>query len=164
MLPTLDDALTRIAELENSVARLERLVIGSSELGIKSHAPANPLPSDALAPSGQPFSNGEAPLPQLDSELVDAFLAGSPVTPRLPGKVDIKSAIEESFPKIAQKLTMIWGHPECEAFLNNLMIDSRGNRQGFNLDVMSELMLLTAITGNRDPDMWTDFAKIGDRR
>lgn len=165
MVPTLEDALARIAELENRVARLERLVIGSSELGLKPHAPANPsLSTDMAASSGQPLRSNEAPLPELDSGLVETFLSQGLAPSGKPGKLDVKSAIEASFPNILEKITLIWGHPECETYLNNLMIDDRGNRQGFDLEVMGELMLLTSISQGSAPDMWTNFMNIGDRR
>lgn len=155
----LENALARIAELENRVARLEHLVIGSSELGIKSH-PLGTLPQLIDLPT---LTKNDPPLPQLDSALVETFLATGHKPSVKPESIDVRSAIETAFPSIMEKITLIWGHPECETFLNHLMIDDRGNRQGFNLDVMGELMLLAALSARGDPDMWADFVKIGDR-
>ncbi len=160
MALNLENALARIAELENRMTRLEHLVIGSSELGIKSHPPGT-LPQFSDLPV---LTHGDPPLPQLDSALVETFLDARHKRPPPPESLDVKSAIEVAFPKIMEKIILIWGHPECEKFLNNLMIDDRGNRQGFNMNVMGELMLLAALAEHGDPDMWADFVKIGDRR
>lgn len=151
MPPTLENALERISELESRIARLERMVIGSSELATNPHAPA-----DASQPSG----NGETTFPQLNAGLAEAKgEAAADINPTQPKTIHIKSALETIFPHIAESLTLVWGNPECEDYLNKLMITNRSNRQGFSLDVMSELMLLMGITGREGPDKWTDSIK-----
>jgi hypothetical protein len=55
------------------------------------------------------------------------------------------SAIEEKFPRIAEQITLLWGHPEMEKFFEKLMYDDRGGREGFPEDVMSELVFLGFI-------------------
>lgn len=147
MLPTLEDALKKIAELERRIAKLERIIIGSSAVSIKS-----PLSADE--------ERSGAPLPKLDKEWgKDA--SGSKTQPE---PICIKSAIEENFPKIADKLTLVWGHPECLAFLSKLIIDQRGNRKGFNPEVMNELIQLVEITEQMNPASWAEFVKLGNRR
>ena len=155
MLPTLENALERISELENRIARLERMVIGSSELSTNPHAPAH---------TSQPFSDSETTFPQLNAELVEAkeeTTIGFP--PGQPEITQIKSALETIFPNIAENLTLVWGNPECEGYLNKLMINNRNDRQGFSLDVVSELMLLMSITEREHPDIWADSIKLGER-
>ncbi len=156
MLPTLENALERISELENRIARLERRVIGNRELATNPHAPTR---------SNSPSVNGKVAFPQLNAELAE--IKEKPPTdikPSQPEIIHIESALETIFPNIAENLTLVWGNPECEDYLNKLMINNRSNRQGFSLDVMSELMLLMGITERERPDIWADTIKIGDPR
>ena len=44
---------------------------------------------------------------------------------------DALSHLENQFPHIAQELVAKWGTPDVETYLANLMVDSRGTRQGF---------------------------------
>lgn len=155
MLPTLENALERISELENRISRLERMVIGSSELAA----------SQTTIHSNPPSINGEIAFPQLNTAMAEACVEmPPPIKPSQPEIIYIKSALETVFPNIAENLTLVWGNPECEDYLNKLMINNRSNRQGFSLDVMSELMLLIDITERERPDIWADAIKIGDRR
>lgn len=137
MPTTLENALEKISDLESRIARLERMVIGS---------------------------NGEIAFPQLNADLAMADLEIKPVPdtkPNQPEIIHIESALETVFPNIAENLTLIWGHPECEDYLNKLMINNRSNRQGFSLDVMSELMLLLGIREREHTDIWADCIKSG---
>jgi hypothetical protein len=156
MLPTLESALEKISELESRIARLERMIIGSSELAASQHAPIHPSTLSG---------NCEMAFPQLNAELAEVKAkTATDIKPSQPEIIHIKSAIETIFPNIAENLTLVWGNPECEDYLNKLMINNRSNRQGFSLDVMSELMLLLDITERERPDIWADSIKIGDRR
>lgn len=156
MYPTLENALKKISELESRIARLERMLIGSSGLAANPHAPTqNPPPS-----------GGGMAFPQLNAGLTEttAEIKKTPaIKPSQPEIIHIKSALETIFPNIAENLTLVWGNPECEDYLNKLMINNRSNRQGFSLDVMSELMLLMGITERERPDIWAEAIKIGDR-
>lgn len=155
MLPTLENALERISELESRIARLERMVIGSSELATNPHAPAHP---------SQPFSDSEISFPQINAGLVEAKEeTATDFQPSQPEITQIKSALETIFPNIAENLTLVWGNPECEDYLNKLMINNRSDRQGFSLDVVSELMLLMSITERKHPDIWADSIKLSER-
>ncbi len=159
MLPTLENALDKISELESRIARLERMVIGSSGLAAsnaQAHAPAH----------SNPHPSGEMAFPQLNAELAEAEVAikkTPAIQPRQPEIIHIQSALETNFPNIMENLTLVWGNPECEDYLNKLMINNRSNRQGFSLDIMSELMLLMGITEREQSDIWADAIKIGDR-
>jgi hypothetical protein len=55
------------------------------------------------------------------------------------------SALEEKFPRIADKIILMWGYPEIITFFESLTLDDRGDRVGFSPDVMSELLFLSAI-------------------
>jgi len=53
--------------------------------------------------------------------------------------------LEKKFPRIVEKLTMLWGHDGVSAFLTHLLIDDRGDRQGFTGDIMAEIMFLNNL-------------------
>jgi hypothetical protein len=63
------------------------------------------------------------------------------------GKPDptYKSEMEKNFPRIVEKIVLMWGANDFTQFLNALMIDDRGSRQGFPPDVVEEMMFLHAI-------------------
>jgi tankyrase len=60
-------------------------------------------------------------------------------------KLNEASAIEHKFSRIAKVLTTLWQRDDIDAYLNNLMLDDRGNRQGFPDDVLEEIMFLSSI-------------------
>ena len=55
------------------------------------------------------------------------------------------SALEEKFPRIAQTLCACWGKADCTAYLESLIYDQRGGRQGFPADVGAELLMLHGL-------------------
>lgn len=93
----------------------------------------------------------KAPLPRLNTGLARDTARTKPTLPEIsPGL----SSIEADFPHIANKLTLVWDYPECFSYLCELIIDNRGNRKGFDLDIMGDLMLLLKITEQSTPDKW----------
>lgn len=56
-----------------------------------------------------------------------------------------ESGLERHHPHIVEKLVLLWGYPECTGFLDSLVIDWRGNREGFKREVMDELLFLHAL-------------------
>lgn len=62
-----------------------------------------------------------------------------------------ESCLERHHPHIVEKLVLLWGYPECLDFLRSLVIDWRGNRQGFRREVMAELVFLHALLPHRVP-------------
>lgn len=98
------------------------------------------------------FSNSNAPLPRLNTGIWREPAGSLPV---LPGTDHNASSIEANFPHIAEKLILVWGYAECFAYLSELIIDNRGNRMGFDREVMNDLMLLLKITEHVTPDKWT---------
>ena len=115
-------------ELENRIAKPEVRVSGSSMPG-----------------------NNKAPLPRLNAGLGRETAR---IKPALPEADPSLSSIEADFPHIANKLTLVWGYPKCFSYLCELIIDNRGNRKGFDLDIMGDLMLLLKITEQSTPDKW----------
>jgi len=66
------------------------------------------------------------------------------------------SAIEISYPHVAKGLCEYWRKPECIDYLESLVFDKRGGRQGFPPDVSAELLFLyNLIERKRGPyDIW----------
>ncbi|MBU3735825.1 MAG: hypothetical protein FGM62_02500 [Methylobacterium sp.] len=57
----------------------------------------------------------------------------------------------EEFPHILTRLTGSWGSKDCHDFLNALIQDNRdGERAGFSLEVLEEILLLLALLDLRD--------------
>ncbi len=55
--------------------------------------------------------------------------------------------IEEKFPRILARIVDLWGKPELDAFLAELMVSDRPGRQGFPGDVAMELFRLSTLHG-----------------
>ncbi|HNQ04710.1 MAG TPA: hypothetical protein PKH69_08865 [Thiobacillaceae bacterium] len=56
-----------------------------------------------------------------------------------------RSAIETRFPHIARELCALWKTGQIDLYLDDLLLDSRGGRQGFPADVLDELMSLSGM-------------------
>ncbi len=53
------------------------------------------------------------------------------------------TALAVKFPRIANRLAEVWKRPlQCERYLDDLMIDRRGGRQGFPSDVAADIAKL----------------------
>jgi hypothetical protein len=55
-----------------------------------------------------------------------------------------RSVLETRFPHVAQTLATLW-QDDPRAYLDSLTFDTRGGRQGFPPDAMSEILLLTEL-------------------
>lgn len=67
------------------------------------------------------------------------------------------SALEAKFPRIISKLNDLWPTRECGQFLDSLIIDDRGGREGFAPEVMEEILFLKEIIQLHHPikrDVW----------
>ena len=80
------------------------------------------------------------PWMDLNPDLIDAATA----RPK-PVNLDVRCSLEEQYPSIAQKITAIWRSPEIHGYLKKLIVDDRGDRNGFDPSVMSELIALSSI-------------------
>jgi hypothetical protein len=58
---------------------------------------------------------------------------------------DDMTELEKKFPRIVEKLTLLWGHDGVSPFLTHLLIDDRGDRHGFTGDIMAEIMFLNNL-------------------
>jgi hypothetical protein len=53
----------------------------------------------------------------------------------------------ERLPHVLNKLCLLWGRPECEAYISRLIMDSRdGSRQGLPWEAAMELMFLGELS------------------
>ncbi|NWG40171.1 MAG: hypothetical protein HXY27_09465 [Hydrogenophilaceae bacterium] len=62
------------------------------------------------------------------------------------------SHLEQKFPRIAMKLVEVWQSDACRDYLHSLLMDDRGDRQGFPAEVMDELLMLDNIHWSNDPN------------
>jgi hypothetical protein len=54
-------------------------------------------------------------------------------------------AIEKHFLRIANELSALWDSLEIDNYIDSLLIDNRGARMGFPIEVLDELMFLAGI-------------------
>jgi hypothetical protein len=79
--------------------------------------------------------------PLLADDEIDRFVVRKPAAPqRRPSPMEIVAA---GYPRIAERIAKLWGSAECDRYLAELLIDSRGNRQGFPPPVVSALLALS---------------------
>jgi hypothetical protein len=70
----------------------------------------------------------------LDLPAVDA-------SPRRPERVEARAALE-AFPHVLEGLALLWNDAACLAYLQRLVVDTRGGRRGFPPEAMNELLFL----------------------
>jgi hypothetical protein len=89
----------------------------------------------------------------------------TPSAPMLPSDLAPDFAlIQEQFPKIGEKMTLMWGSVALQAYLNKTIFDERGGRQGFPMPVVSALMRLYDYHASLMPapgagDAWEQVAR-----
>ncbi len=75
----------------------------------------------------------------------------------------ILSEVEKKFPHVARNITLMWGCPEFVDYINKLIVDDRGGRQGFPTEVLDEMLFLHRLHMTRydqprvrefEPTMW----------
>jgi len=63
------------------------------------------------------------------------------------------TAIGDAFPRIANALAVLWERPGVfEDYLSGLLVDTRGGRRGFPVDVLRELHALREHYAATHPD------------
>jgi hypothetical protein len=55
------------------------------------------------------------------------------------------SELEQHYPRIAEGIVLQWGHPQLDQYVDRILIDERGDRQGFPETVVSELLFLQQV-------------------
>lgn len=59
-------------------------------------------------------------------------------------------ALEKQFPRIFEKIMSLWDSPEFDAYLADLMMTTRTNRQGFPQDVASDIIYLHMLHESKE--------------
>jgi hypothetical protein len=76
--------------------------------------------------------------------------------------------LAERFPRIVNKLTTLWRRPmQLDEYFDELIIDKRGNRQGFPLSILMELTNLKEHFETAFPvrsNVWNGGAANGEQR
>lgn len=121
--PTGNDALIKRLEITNSFASLDAALAEAQA---------------AESRLAQPFVLNDAV--EIDATLIDKAFARPP-----PELLDVISWLEETHPKITERIVLSWRTPELLVYLKRLIVDDRGDRAGFIPGVMSELLLLSAV-------------------
>src|SRR5258705_437120 len=67
------------------------------------------------------------------------------VPPRRPSDGRPESTIEQDFPRIAEKLVLVWPSEACAIYLTNLIVTKRETRQGFPPEVIEDLLMLHSM-------------------
>ncbi len=59
---------------------------------------------------------------------------------------DQESILDQSYPRIAEKIELLWHHNEIYLYLDQMMVVEKGReRGGFPLEVMKEIQVLREI-------------------
>ena len=96
----------------------------------------------------------ESEFPQIMSEAeIDAKIPVSevvnPCNQRLPTDKELTeeavALLKTLFPRIHQRLVTLWGSGPGEDYLDGLIVDDRGNRQGFPPEVLRGLLVLQRV-------------------
>lgn len=72
--------------------------------------------------------------------------------------------LEEKYPRVFEKIHQLWNTAELDAYLDELMMDSRGgHRQGFQPEAASEIFRLSMAHARRheasSTDVWSNIAE-----
>ncbi|WP_410500195.1 ankyrin repeat domain-containing protein [Chitinibacter sp. S2-10] len=57
--------------------------------------------------------------------------------------------LEQSHPRVLRQIATLWGSDQLETFISALLVDDRGNRQGFAPEIVSELFALYRLHNSR---------------
>ncbi len=79
--------------------------------------------------------------PLLSEDEIDRMVVRKPQPPGQ--RPEPFAIVLQSYPRIAERLKELWGSPECDRYFAELLIDTRGNRQGFPPAVVSALLELS---------------------
>ncbi len=72
--------------------------------------------------------------------------------------------LEKQFPRVLEKILQLWDSPSIDPYFHELMMDTRdGNRQGFPMEVASEILRLSLIHAKQrnstDKDVWGSISE-----
>ena len=91
-------------------------------------------------------------------DVTRAWLASLPADVR-PNK------LSKQFPRVANRLRHLWKQvARCEQYLDDLLVDRRGTRKGFSLDVTHELAALREYYAVLHPTKLSNWDNVEERR
>lgn len=71
--------------------------------------------------------------------------------------------LEAKFARILHRIMELWGKPALDDYFSQIMIDDRGDRQGFPPEVVAELLMLSLMhyeemeaENNKEEDIWAN--------
>ena len=73
------------------------------------------------------------------------------------------SSLEAKFPRVASELAQRWADPELDPYLDQLISHTRDGRQGFPLEVMSDLLFLSELRWWMTHNNASEAAMAGER-
>lgn len=119
------------------------------------HGKPNALPEPEMEPeqtAPRPSAPAAPPRPSRSQHDWETRLTDTAVAWRDALPEDIRPHhLAERFPRIANRLALIWADPAgTAAFLDELLIDKRGGRQGFPAPVADDLRRLRAHSRRRE--------------
>ena len=122
-----------------------------------------------MSPEIDPTGAGGSPVPSRRAEQSDdsrltaetvAFLSSLNQSVR-PYQLAVR------FPRIVNNLARLWEQPaKLDRYLDDLLIDTRGNRQGFPMRILTELVALKEFSGGTvlsGTDVWANRSD-GERK
>jgi len=77
----------------------------------------------------------------------------APPAPVMPSEIapDL-TLVHEHYPKIGDKIALMWGSSVLQQYLSKIIFDERGGRQGFPMPVVSALMRIYEYHGTLVPE------------
>lgn len=85
---------------------------------------------------------------------INIVLPKAPSAPALPaGIAPDFTLIHEQFPKVGDKIALMWGTARLQEYFNKTIFDERGGRQGFPMPIVSALMRLYEYHGTLMPSV-----------
>jgi hypothetical protein len=103
-------------------------------------------PPGAAPPAGENWTKRRASEPA--SSLLRPTVAWAS---ELPEEVQPKALLAK-FPRVANLVAVLWKDPDSlRRYVDDLLVDKRGNRQGFPLDVLREIFKLRAYFDTLHP-------------
>jgi len=70
--------------------------------------------------------------------------------------------IQEHFPKIGEKISLMWGTVGLQDYLSKTIFDERGGRQGFPMPVVSAMMRLYEYHSSLVPEVPLTAGQVWD--
>jgi 3'(2'), 5'-bisphosphate nucleotidase len=71
-------------------------------------------------------------------------------------------ALESKFTRVLSRILELWDTPDIHAYFFDLMVDTRGNRQGFPDDVATDIVFLHSLLKREEPAQISDAQRLLD--